>query len=325
MAAPRDRLEQLEQRVRDLTTARGELKAEIAKQRRRLDAKRESVRTEAHATIERTERDLATTERTLAQAQFEYELEQAMRTARDAFDAMREAASLAVETGGIGSAESDRAVAARLLELAKVRAMQNFLEGRVKDLVKTLRPFVAAHFKAYTRHDDAERRYPAWFADASLFVAYLQDNPLYSLTVEQLIALVGLPRATELLRVDYRAVAELADAEALTDTTGASVTTERLAALRTRKERTPLLELRTRGEQPIEEQLDLIDPRFAERGLGVEALRLDTATTNALRTAGYTLVEQVRASFDTLQSIEGIGPKRAAKILDALVARAAAP
>ncbi|MBI4434790.1 hypothetical protein HY635_03175, partial [Candidatus Uhrbacteria bacterium] len=212
----------------------------------------------------------------------------------------------------------------QLADLGNVRAMQNFLTGRVKEIAELLRPFVAAHFRGYTRSDDPEKRYPAWFADASLWIALLQDNPLYELTVDQLVELLGLKEATPFFKVDYGAVEELAKSGLLVDKDGKSIDLERLAGLRKRTERTPRLEMKPRGDKPIEELLELIDPKYAERGLTIDALGLDTATVNALRTAGYTMVEQVRASFDTLQSITGIGPRRAGKIIDALVARAAA-
>lgn len=322
MTASQDRLEQLAAQITELKEKRRGLKDERTRQKKRLDAKNESVRDDATAAIVRIEPELAKVERDLVRAEFEHELETAMRTAKDIFDAMKGEEAIALEVGGVGSAESDRAVAARLLDLSKVRAMQNFLTGRVKELAEVLRPFVMAHFKGYTRNDDPERRYPAWFADASLWIALLQDNPLYELTVEQLVALVGLQRATALLKVDYSAVEELVKKGLLVDTEGKPIDLERLAEIRKRNERTPRLELKPRGDKPIEELLDLIDPRFAARGIGIESLGLDTATTNALRAAGYTMVEQVRASFDTLQSIAGIGPRRAEKIIDALVARA---
>lgn len=324
MTATQDRLEVLAVQIDALTTKRKELKRERARQKKRNGAKSESVRTDATAAIARIGPELAKVERDLARAEFEHDLESAMRTTKDIFDAMKGEEAIALEVGGAGSSESDRAVAARLLDLSKVRAMQNFLTGRAKDLVEVLRSFVTAHFKGYTRSDDPERRYPAWFADASLFIALLQDNPLYELTVEQLIALVGFQRATTLLKVDYGAVEEMAKDGLLADTEGRPIDLERLAKIRKRKERTPSLELKARGDQPIEEFLDLIDPRFAARGMEIAALGLDTATENALRQAGYTMVEQVRASFDMLQSIAGIGPKRAEQIINALVARAAA-
>lgn len=317
-----DRLGRLEARIAELTAKRKDLKDERARQRKRLDAKSEAVRAEADAAIKRLEPQLAEVERDLARAEFEHKLETAMRTTKDIFDAMKAAEAVDLEAGGAGSAESDRTVAARLLDLANVRAMQNFLKGRVGELVETLRPFVMLRFKGYTRSDDPERRYPAWFADASLFVALLQDNPLYELTVDQLIALVGLKQATALFKVNYGAVEEMARGGLLVDTEGKAIDLERLAETRKRTERTPRLELKSRGDKPIEELLDLIDPRFAERGLMIDALGLDTATTNTLQAAGYTMVEQVRASFDTLQNIKGIGPRRAEKIINALVARA---
>lgn len=322
MTAIQDRLEVLAAQIVELKEKRSDLKAAIARQRRRLDAQSEAVRTEAQGIIARTDPELAKVERDLARAESEHELEIAMRTAKDIFDAMRGADAIMLEVGGAGSPESDRVVAARLLDLSKVRAMQNFLKGRVGELVEVLRPFVMAHFRGYTHSDDPEKRYPAWFADASLWIALLQDNPRYELTVEQLIALVGLQRATALLKVDYGAVEKMVKEGLLVDTDGKPLDLGRLAEIRKRTERTPLLELKPRGDKPIEEFLDLIDPRFAERGVGIEALGLDTATTNALRAAGYTMVEQVRASFDTLQSIAGIGPRRAERIIDALVARA---
>lgn len=324
MAATEDRLGRLEARIAELRTRRSELRDQRTRERRRLDAKSVDVRAEAEAAIARIGPQLEGVERDLARAELEHELERASRTAKDIFDAMKGEAEAALDVGGVGSTESDRAVAARLHDLANVRAMQNLLKGRAGEVVEMLRPFFLAHFRGYTRSDDLEKRYPAWFADASLWIAMLQDNPLYELTVEQLVALVGLQRATVLLKVDYGAVEQMARDGLLVDTDGKPVDIERLAGIRKRTERTPRLELKPRGDKPIEELLDLIDPRFADRGLTVDALSLDTATESALRAAGYTKVEQVRASFDTLQSIKGIGPRRAAKIIDALVARAAA-
>lgn len=322
MAATDDRLGRLEARIAELTAKRKGLKDERARQRKRLDAKSEAVRAEAAAAIARIEPQLAEVERDLARAEFEHELERAQRTAKDIFDAMKEAEAVDLEAGDVGSAESDRAVAARLLNLANVRAMQNFLKGRVGELVEVLRPFVMAHFRGYTRSDDPEKRYPAWFADASLFIAVLQDSPLYGLDVSKLVALLGLEKATAFFKVDYGAVEEVVRKGLLNDTNGKPIDLERLVEIRTRAERTPSLELKSRGDKPIEELLDLIDQKFAARGLTIDALGLDTATTNALQAAGYTMVEQVRASFDTLQNIKGIGPRRAEKIINALVARA---
>ncbi len=324
MTATRDRLEVLAAQISELKEKRKDLKGEIAKQRRRLDAQGEAVRREAQGIIARTEPELATVERDLRRAESEHELESAMRTAKDIFDAMKGEEVIALEVSGAGSPESDRAVAKQLADLGNVRAMQNFLKGRAAELVEVLRPFVMAHFRGYTRSDESEKRYPAWFADASLCIALLQDNPLYELTPDQLVALVGIARAIAFFKVDYGAVEEMVKQGLLVDQAGKPIDLERLAGLRKRTERTPRLELKPRGDKPIEELLDLIDPKYAQRGLTIDALGLDTATTNALRTAGYTMVEQVRASFDTLQSIPGIGPKRAGKIIDALVARAAA-
>lgn len=322
--ATEDRLGRLEARIAELTAKRNDLKSERARQRRRLDAKSDTVRAEAEAAIARIDPQLKDVERDLTRAELELKLERASRTTREIFDAMKGEAEAALDVGGVGSPESDRAVAASLHDLANVRAMQNLLKGRAGEVVEMLRLFLLAHFRGYTRSDDPEKRYPAWFADASLWIAVLQDNPLYKLTVEQLIALVGLQRATALLKVDYGAVEQMAKDGLLVDADGKPVDLERLAGIRERTERTPRLELKPRGDKPIEELIDLIDPRFADRGLTVDALSLDTATENALRAAGYTKVEQVRASFDTLQSIKGIGPRRAAKIIDALVARATA-
>lgn len=317
-----DRLGRLEARIAELTAKRKDLRDERARQRKRLDAKSEAVRAEAEAAIARIEPQLKDVDRDLSRAELEHELERAQRTARDIFDAMKAEEGAALEASGVGSPESDRAVAAQLFNLANVRAMQNFLKGRAGELVEVLRPFVMAHFKAYTRSDDPKRRYPAWFADASLFLAVLQDSPRYGLTLEQLIGLIGLEKATAFLKVDYGAVEEAVRKGLLVDKQGNPIDLERLVEIRTRDEVTPSLELKPRGDRPIEELLDLVDPRFAERGLMIDALGLDTATTNALNAAGYTMIEQVRASFDTLQNIKGIGPKRAEKIINALVARA---
>lgn len=322
MTAHGDRVEELERRVAELTERRKALKLEAAKHRRRLGAKGEAVREDATKELKRLESALAPIEAALTRAELELDLERATRTAGEIFDAMKDAEAANLTVDGVGSPESDRAVAKQLADLANVRAMQNFLKGRVGDLVELLRPFVMAHFKGYTRNDDPEKRYPAWFADACLFIALIQDNPLYELTVEQLVDLVGLRVATTLLKVDYGAVARMAKDGLLKDKDGKPIDFERLAGIRERTERTPRLELRIRGDKPIEELLDLIDPKYAARGLTIDALGLDTATESALRDAGYTMVEQVRASFDTLQSIRGIGPRRAERIIDALVARA---
>ena len=185
MTAIKDRLEVLAEQITGLKKKRTGLKEERARQKRRLDAKSETVREEAQAIITRTKPELATIERDLARAEFEHELEIAMRTAKDIFDAMKGEEGAALEVDGAGSPASDRAVAALLLDLSKVRAMRNLLKGRAGELVEALRPFIAAHFKGYTRSDDPEKRYPAWFADASLWVVLLQDNPLYELTVQQ--------------------------------------------------------------------------------------------------------------------------------------------
>jgi len=324
MAEREDRITELEQKVAELTERRRELREHATKQRRRCDAKSATIRADAQAELQRIAVAHAAIEEQITRATLDFELAKASRIAGEIFDAMKSEEAVALTVGGVGSPESDRAVAKRLLDLANVRAMQNFLTGRVKELVEVLRPFVMAHFKGYTRSDDPEKRYPAWFADASLFIALLQDNPLYVLTVDQLIELVGMDSAVAFLKVDYGAVEEMAKKGILKDKKGQPIDLERLASLRQRTERTPRFEIKPRGDQLIEKLLDLIDPRFAERGLTVDALGLDTATTNALRAAGYTMVEQVRASFDALQSIPGIGPKRAEKILDALVARAAA-
>lgn len=324
MAPTQDRLEVLAAQIAALKDRRTPLREERDRQKRRLKAKSEAVQADARAALDPIQRELEEIERDLVRAELEHELESAMRTAKDIFDAMKGGEVVALEVDGIGSPASDRAVAARLLDLTKVRAMQNFLTGRAKELVEVLRPFVMAYFKGYTRSDDPEKRYPAWFADAALFIALLQDNPLYELTVEQLVALVGLQRATGLLRVDYGAVEKLVRDGMLKDAEGKPIDFDRLEALRARTERTPRLELKARGDEPIEEVLDLIDPKFATRGLTIDELGLDTATESALRAAGYTMVEQVRASFDTLQSIAGIGRRRAERIIDALVARAQA-
>ncbi|MDO8598737.1 MAG: hypothetical protein Q7S02_01365 [bacterium] len=324
MTAHENRVDELKRRVAGLTQRRMELREEIGKQKRRLNAKKEVIRAEAQAIIDRTTGALEPVETQLTRATLELTLAQAQALASAIFDAMKEMEVVDLTVGGVGSPESDRAVAKMLADLGSVRAMQNLLKGRAGDLVELLRPFVMAHFKAYTHSDDPEKRYPAWFADAALWIALLQDNPLYALTVEQLVELVGLDQATKFFKVDYGAVEEMARKGLLKDKGGKLIDLEQLAELRQRTERTPRLELKPRGDQPIENLLDLIDPKFATRGLTIDALGLDTATENALRAASYTMVEQARASFDTLQSIRGIGPKRAERIINALVARAAA-
>lgn len=301
------------------------VREERAKQRKRLKAKSQVVRAEAQEKFDEAERALAILEQRLETAMLTLQFEEAQENLQAAYRAFREGRRLALE-GGADRELTDRMASARLEELEGLRATVRLLEKRGKETTDELRTFVQARPSGWMHSDDPLKRYLAYHAPDRSILAFLKDNPRYSMTPDQLVALVGIAAATQYLTVAYGSFAKQVSDGLIRDTAGEVVTVERLEALRTRSVHAPSVEIRRPGEeQSIEELLDLIDPQYREGdGDDISVLGLDHGTEQALRSAEVHRVGQLRRSGDELTHISGIGPKRANHIHDALTRHRAA-
>lgn len=320
-----DRVVKMEQELSLLKGTRSELKQELGDQRRRLKAKSEAVRADAAQRIAGIESALAACDAQLATKELEVTFEEASRSLQQAHRAFLEGQQRALEAGA-GQPLSERVIASRLEELESIRSTARLLENRAKELASIIRMFVQTNPRGWMRSDDPLKRYLAWCSAVSDLFTFLKDNPRYGITPDQLVALLGIVRATPFLTVSYAAFEKQVCAGLVVDVHGEAVTAERVAEIRNRTVQTPSVEIRRRGEeQPIEELLDLMDPQYAEGdGDDISVLKLDVLIEKALRAAGIHRVGQLRRSGDELTSISGIGEHRVTAIHDALVRRRAA-
>ncbi|MDO8424912.1 MAG: hypothetical protein Q7T01_00100 [bacterium] len=315
------RLEVLDQQMGELREKIRVLRAERSRQKKRLRAKNLQIFREATAAVGLHDREIKGVEADLAALESEHQFALAAQSLRDAYEAYVKGKQLALDQAA-GTDAGDRIVGVRIAELEGIRATIALLEKRENELAEDLRTFVQAHPKGWLHSDDVLKRYLAWFDDGSLY-AFLKDNPRYSLTVDQLIQLVGIARATQFLKVSYGAVEKAALEGLLLDTGGEPVTIEMLRDLRRRTVVAPSVEIRRRAtEQPIEELLDLIDPQYAEGdGDDISVLQLGSTTEKVLRKADIHRIGQLRRSGEDLTRIPGIAAKRADEIHHALVRR----
>ncbi|MDO8621848.1 MAG: hypothetical protein Q7R80_01300, partial [bacterium] len=215
-------------------------------------------------------------------------------------------------------------------ELVNIRRTSNILGRRSRELTDRVRTFVNRHPTGWVAGKvDPAQKYLCWLSRDGRLQVVLEDNPLYGLTVEQLVTLVGFEAAMKFLRVDYTATHDAAKDGLLIrrggEQNGQSVTVDELMELRERYERTKSVEVVERRGERVEEIVDVIAPELVEEFVEkLEALGLDGNIVNALKASGITRVGQVRClSGDDLAKIKGIGPARAAEIIRSVVKRAA--
>lgn len=248
----------------------------------------------------------------------------------DAQEGIRKARAVAaeVELEALTAPETHddfvRTMTAMVEEVINDRATMSRIKGRSDELTDLIRAFVAAHPTGWVAGvEDPERKYLCWISPDGRYQVILEDNPLYELTVDQIVQLLGFKDAVQFLKVDYTAVRDAAKNGLLKGTDGQPISLDRIRELRQRTERTKKVKAMVRGPGLVEEIVEVVAPDLVEAFVeGLEILGLDRNIINALGTAGITRVGQVRClSGDDLAKIKGIGPSRAAAIIKAVVRR----
>lgn len=211
-------------------------------------------------------------------------------------------------------------------ELINLRRTGNILSRRAKELTDRVRTFVARSPTGWVAgQTDPERRYLCWVSPDGTLQVVLEDNPLYEMSVDAVVQLVGFAASVEFLKVDYPALHRAVEAGRLVHANGTSgggrVAVEELDALRTRRERAKSVEVTERGPGRVEELVEAVAPELVEEFVEtLEPLGLDGGTLHALHTAGITRIGHLRClSGMDLAQIKGIGPVRAGRIISAIV------
>jgi hypothetical protein len=217
----------------------------------------------------------------------------------------------------------ERYLVARLDELRSLRETASRLSGRVKELTDDVRSFVMSNPTGYTPHDDPEKRYLCWISLDGAHQVVLQDNPRYALTVDRLSAKIGMASAVRFLKVDYTALEKSVSAGQVVDAEGSAVTLEDLRQWRDRSEQQKKVMVLDPDKRFAAEVIGIVDPALATEYIErLDTLGLDGNTINALRAANVKYIGQLRCmSGDDLARVKGIGPKRAAAIIEAIVRR----
>ncbi|MFH1430265.1 MAG: hypothetical protein ABIG71_01920, partial [Candidatus Uhrbacteria bacterium] len=247
------KVEVLEGAIAEIKEKRRTAGAERTKQKKRLSAKSDDVRAEAQRLVDELEQQIAELDARAGTLQLECQFEQATQTLRNAYNAFLEGRERELDAGA-GRADTERVIASRIRELEGLRSTVRLLSNRDKALTDLLRTYVGAHPHGWMRSDDPLKRYLAWFApegEGDLY-AFLKDNPRYSITPEQLFALVGLASGTRFLSVSYSSLEKEVTQGLLSDTNGERVTLEQLHAVRSRSVNAPSVETRHReADKPV--------------------------------------------------------------------------
>jgi len=288
-------------------------------------AKTDAQRATAQERLDRAKAKVGELQTKLRAAEVDAKYADAQERLRAARAAVEEA-----EDEGLATPETrerfERIILAAIEELINGRATVSRINGRIEELAGRIRGFVLANPTGWVAGmDDPERRYLCYLSPDGKYQVILEDNPLYELTVDQLVKLIGFEAAMKFLRVDYTAVRDASKDGMLADTGGAPIALDRIRELRSRTERTKKVKALVRGPEQVAEIVEVVAPELREEFVEkLEALGLDGNIVKALTAAGITRVGQVRClSGDDLAKIKGIGPARAAAIIRSVVQRAA--
>lgn len=319
----KDKIAELRDRLEAATATVREREQELA------SAKTDAQRVKAQERLDRAKEKVAETQMKLRKEEQRARYREAEARFKDARTALDEAQLEGFGSPDLGD-EFEGVLIDLVEELVNVRRTSNILGRRSHELTNRVRSFVSRHPTGWVAGKvDPVQKYLCWLSRDGRLEVILEDNPLYEVTVEQLVTLVGFETATKFLRVDYTAVHDATKNDLLVhkggEHGGQPVTIEELMGLRERRERTKSVEVVERRGERVEEVVDIIAPELREEFIEkLEALGLDGNTVNALKTAGITRVGQVRClSGDDLAKIKGIGPARAAAIIRSVVQRAA--
>ncbi|MBI4449440.1 hypothetical protein HY634_00085 [Candidatus Uhrbacteria bacterium] len=289
------------------------------------DAKTEAQTAKAQERLDRAKAKVAELQTKLRVAEVDAKYAQAQEQLRAARAAVEE-----IEDEGLATPETrerfERIILAAIEELINARATTSRISGRIEKLAGRIRGFVLANPTGWVAGvDDPEQQYLCYLSPDGRFQVILEDNPLYELTVDDLVKLIGFEAAMKLLKVNYTAVRDAAKDGILKGTDGTPVDLDRIRELRTRTERTKKVKALVRGPERVEEIVEVVAPELREEFVEkLETLGLDGNIVNALKASGITRVGQVRClSGDDLAKIKGIGPARAAEIIRSVVKRAA--
>lgn len=315
----KDRVAEVRDRLEDATATVRERKREVTA------ATTDVYRAKAQERLDRAQEKVRELQAKLRAADVDAKYADAQERLRAARAAVEEA-----EDEGLATPETrerfERIILAAIEELINGRATVSRINGRIEDLAGRIRGFVLANPTGWVAGmDDPEQKYLCYLSPDGRFQVILEDNPLYELTVDDLVKLIGFETAMKLLKVNYTAVRDAAQDGLLKGTDGTPVDLDRIRALRTRTERTKKVKAIVRGPGHVEEIVEVVAPELREAFIEkLETLGLDGNIVKALTTAGITRVGQVRClSGDDLAKIKGIGPARAAAIIRSVVQRAA--
>jgi len=178
-----------------------------------------------------------------------------------------------------------------------------------------VRSIVQALPDGWTRNENVYKRYR--MKAFHQFLIVLQDNPEYSITVDRLVAILGVQAALPLLKVDKTKLKKVIESGELFDVAGKVFDEEYWRRVRTRKEKTPSVVIKTGYDG---EDLIFVDPMLFNNQ--IECLRdkgLDGSIINPLKKAGInTIGDLCRHSGESLQAQSRIGVKRAQAVIDAV-------
>lgn len=218
--------------------------------------------------------------------------------------------------------ETRAADIARLI--ARLRNVINTLIRPRDELTKALRDWVAAHPTGWIQAATVEKTFLCWIAADGKVQVVLVDSPTHELSVDDLLALVGLKGALPFLSTNYAAVRRAAESGTLKDAEGKRVPFEEILKRRVRKAREKRVDITLPDPADAAPIVAVIDPGIALQRLEqLESFGLSAATVTALGKNGIETAWQLKhLSGDEMAALDGIGVKRAGEIMAAIVRRA---
>ncbi|MBI2552178.1 helix-hairpin-helix domain-containing protein [Candidatus Uhrbacteria bacterium] len=219
------------------------------------------------------------------------------------------------------SGEARAADVARLV--LRLRSVINTLGRPNRQLTKVLRQFVAQNPTGWIQAATVEKQHLCWITPDGTIKVVLVDSPTHGLPVDDLLALVGLKQALPFLKVDYTAVCKAAESDQLRNGEDVLVAVEEILARRVREPREKRVDIDSLDPADTTPLVAVIDPEIArERLEELESLGLSAATITALRKNGINAAWDLRhLSGEEIAALEGIGEKRAAEIMAAIIKR----
>jgi len=206
-------------------------------------------------------------------------------------------------------------------KLLTLRVQKKALAGQESEITETLKAIARAYPNGWTESDDVYKRY--LYVQIGDYLLTLQDNPEYSISVEDLEKLISPDEMRKYISVDKSAfLAAIEKGTVINIRTGQAVTFEDWEEMRTRSEREPKLDIKDK-EKSADIRLIGVKPELFSLPIAELAQFEGIAdkTVEAIANSKYhirTIGDLYRLSGEALLSIRGIGSVRAKKIIDSI-------